>query len=78
MNRRIYQDCEFEFELLNGLAIEKLVVCEEIETQNIITVHLKIEKGKWYQYFLDAGMGFFETWNEFDEIENDETYRYVR
>ncbi len=62
--------------------IEKIVVCEEIKTRDVITVRIKIKNGNWYQYFLDAGIGFFESWNELDEIDDekyadlDKTYEF--
>ncbi len=69
---RIFQGCEFEITQFNGLKIEKLTVCEKIK----ITVCIKIENKEW-QYFLDAGLGFFEIWNELVDMEDDDEYKYL-
>ncbi|WP_298321224.1 hypothetical protein [uncultured Aquimarina sp.] len=67
---RLYQDSEFEFNEFNGLKIEKLFVCENPETKEPILIYIKVENRNWHQFFLDAGIGFWENWDEID-IEDD-------
>ncbi len=74
---RVFQDREFEIDKLNGLKIDKLIICEKIKTKSVIAVYMEIENKEKYQYFLDAGLGFFESWNESDEMEDDKEYKYL-
>jgi hypothetical protein len=72
---RLFQDREFEFAEFNGLKIERLIVCENPETSEPILVYIKMENKNWHQYFLDAGIGFWENW---DEIEiDDDSYNFI-
>ncbi|MDR6764106.1 hypothetical protein J2Y38_004335 [Flavobacterium sp. 2755] len=52
----------------------KLIVCEEPETQEPIVIYIKVENNNWHQYFLDAGLGFWQNW---DEIDDDDDYNYI-
>lgn len=72
---RLYQDSEFEFNEFNGLKIEKLLVCENPETKEPILIYIKVENRNWHQFFLDAGIGFCENWDEID-IEDD-SYDFI-
>ncbi|WP_430413180.1 hypothetical protein [Kordia sp.] len=72
---RLYQDSEFEFNEFNGLKIEKLIVCENPETKEPILIYIKVENRNWHQFFLDAGIGFWENWDEID-IEDD-SYDFI-
>jgi hypothetical protein len=73
---RIFQDDNFVFTEFNGLKLQKVVVCENPETNEPILVYLKVENNYWHKYFLDAGIGFWETWNEID-IDSDDGYNYI-
>jgi len=71
----IFQDTNFVFKEFDGIKLEQLVVCEEPETNEPITIYLKVENNNWHQYFLDAGLGFWQNWNEIDyDFDN---YNYV-
>jgi len=72
---RLYQDSDFEFNEFNGLKIEKLFVCENPETKEPILIYIKVENRNWHQFFLDAGIGFWENWDEID-IEDD-SYNFI-
>lgn len=71
---RLYQDNAFVVQELNGLKIEQIVVCQEINKEEPIIVYLKVEGKNWHQFFLDAGIGFWESWETF---EKDEDYTYL-
>jgi len=73
---RLYQDSEFIFDEFNGLKIERLIVCENTKAESIL-VYLKVENRNWHQYFLDAGIGFWENWDELDDIKDDELFKYI-
>ncbi|MDB2539183.1 hypothetical protein N9X23_02320 [Flavobacteriales bacterium] len=72
---RLYQDSEFEFDEFNGLKIEQLIVCENPETKEPILIYLKVENRNWHQFFLDAGYGFWENWDEIDT--EDDSYNFI-
>lgn len=78
---RIFQDSQFDFIEFNGLRIEKLIVCQDTDSKEPILIYIKMENRNWHQYFLDAGIGFWENWDDID-IEDDSydfidfTYRY--
>ncbi|MDH7447822.1 hypothetical protein [Aquimarina sp. 2201CG14-23] len=72
---RLYQDSHFEFNEFNGLKIEKLIVCENPETKEPIIIHIKVKNRNWHQYFLDAGYGFWENWDEIDT--EDDSYHFI-
>jgi len=72
---RLYQDSEFEFDEFNGLKIEKLIVCENPETREPILIYIKVENRNWHQFFLDAGIGFWENWDEIDT--DDDSYNFI-
>ncbi len=76
---RLYQHHEFVFDELDGLKIEQLVVCKDGESNNeVIQVFLKMENRNWHNYFLDAGIGFWENWDTPPPIEeSDEDTLYV-
>ena len=70
----IFQDNNFIFAEFDGLKLLKLVVCEQPETKEPVVIFIKVENNNWHQYFLDAGLGFWQSWNE---IDYDEYYNYV-
>jgi hypothetical protein len=72
---RLFQDSEFEFNEFNGLKVERLIVCESPETKEPMIVYIKVETRNWHQYFLDAGIGFWETWDEIDF--KDDSYDFI-
>lgn len=73
---RIYQDSEFSFEEFNELRVEQIIVCENRKAEPII-VYLKVENRNWHQYFLDAGIGFWENWDELIDVEDDVDYKHI-
>ncbi|MFK7937235.1 MAG: hypothetical protein AB8G22_27215 [Saprospiraceae bacterium] len=75
---RIHQDPTFVFSEFDGLKIQQLVVSQNRETKEPIIVFIKVEGKNWHQYFLDAGMGFWEDWDiAIVEDESDESYEYL-
>ena len=72
---RLYQSNNFIFEEFNSLKIEKTFICENPETKSVIIVYVKVENNGWHQFFLDAGYGFWEDWEEIDL--SDENYNYI-
>ncbi len=74
---RLHQDSEFVFDEFNGLKIERLILCENAKTSEPILIYLKVENRNWHQYFLDAGIGFWENWDELGDVEDDENFRYI-
>lgn len=72
----IFQDNNFVFTEFNGLKLLELVVCEIPETKEPLIVYIKIENHNFYQYFLDAGIGFWQNWNIIDKDEDD-SYNYI-
>jgi len=66
---RLYQNRDFEITHLNGLQIDKFIVCYDTdEIEKILAIYLKIKSQKWQHLFLDAGLGF---WEELEEIDVD-------
>ncbi len=75
---RLYQDSEFEFKAFNGLKLEQLIVLEDCISEEAILVYLKVENNNWHQYFLDAGIGFWESWDELIDFEDeDDETKYI-
>jgi hypothetical protein len=70
----LYQDNNFVFTEFNDLKLEKIVVCENPETKEPLIVYIKVQNKNWHQYFLDAGIGFWQNW---DEIDTDDEYNYI-
>jgi hypothetical protein len=70
-----YSYNEFVFTDFNGLPVEKLIVCENPITKEPILVYLKVQRNNWYQFFLDSGLGFWQSLDE-SEIETDDEYNY--
>ncbi|WP_299685835.1 hypothetical protein [uncultured Dokdonia sp.] len=73
---RLYQESEFVFDEFNGLKIEQLIVCENHKSEPIL-IYIKVRNRNWHQYFLDAGIGFWENWDNLEDIEDDEQFKYV-
>lgn len=79
LEKEFYFLRNFVIEHLENLQIEKIIVCEELKTGNVIYVYLKVFGKNWQKYFLDAGAGFWEdaktsNYNELDDIEADESF----
>ena len=75
---RIFQEDDFIFTEFDGLKLQKIVVCENPESKELVIVYLKVENHNWHQYFLDVGIGFWEDWNTIDlEIEEDDSFNYI-
>lgn len=73
---RLYQESEFIFEEFNGLILEKIIVCENSESEPIL-VYIKVENRNWHQYFLDAGIGFWENWDELIDVDDDGEFKHI-
>lgn len=63
---RLVNAPEFELDELCGKSIQDLVGCTESDNDCAIEMlFLRIsEDGIWHRLFLDAGIGFWETWTE--------------
>ncbi len=72
---RMFQDYEFVFTEFDGLRLERLVVCENRETRNCVLAYIKVENHNWQQFFLDAGIGFWEEWDDI-ELDDDPTFQH--
>ena len=69
----------FEIKDFVNSKIEKIVVCENLKTKNVVFVFLKVKNWNWQKYFLDAGAGFWvdtekSDYNDLDDIEDDENF----
>ncbi len=76
----LFQDNNFEFYDFDGLKLEKLITCENPETKEVVIVYIKVETKEWHQFFLDAGYGFCQNYEDIDptnETNNDDGYNYV-
>ena len=73
---RLFQKAEFVFDEFNGLKVEQLIVCENTKSEPIL-IYLKVKNRNWHQYFLDAGIGFWENWGELKDVEDDDEFRYI-
>lgn len=74
----LFQDNAFVYDACDGLVIEELLTFESIVDQDIVLVYIKIQDHNWQQYFLDAGIGFWQNYeniNPWDEV--DENYRLI-
>ena len=69
LEKEFYFLRNFEIQYLQNLEIEKLIVCENIETNSVIFVYLKTANNNWQKYFLDGGAGFWED-TEIIDFEN--------
>jgi len=63
---RLVNDHSFTCDSLKGMIVERLFAFyEEDNSDNIYMIVLKLqEKELWQRFFLDAGLGFWEEWNE--------------
>lgn len=71
----------FEMEGFVNLKIEKIIVCKNLKTKDIVFVYLKVKNRNWQKYFLDAGAGFWEdteksNYTDLDDIEDDENFEF--
>jgi hypothetical protein len=76
----IFQDNTFEFNDFDGLKLEKLITCENPETKEVVIVYIKVETKEWHQFFLDAGYGFWQNYEDIDptdEANSDDEYNYI-
>ncbi|MBW1296327.1 hypothetical protein [Aquimarina litoralis] len=73
---RLYQESAFIFDEFNGLKLEQLIVCENSKLEPIL-VYIKVKNRNWHQYFLDAGIGFWENWDELIDVEDDEEFKHL-
>ncbi len=69
----LFQDNDFEFNGFNGLKLEKLISCENPETNENLLVYIKVENKEWHQFFLDAGCGFWQNYEDIDPAADDAT-----
>ena len=73
---RLYQESEFTFDEFNGLKVEQIIVCENSESEPIL-VYIKVENRNWHQYFLDAGIGFWENWDDLIDVDDDGEFKHI-
>lgn len=74
----LFQDYTFVYTACNGLVIEEVLTLESIVDQDVVLVYIKMQDQNWQQYFLDAGIGFWQNYeniNPWDEV--DENYRLI-
>lgn len=69
LEKEFYLLRNFVIEDFLNLTIEKIIVCEDFKTKNVIFIYLKIYENNWQKYYLDAGAGFWED-TETKEYEN--------
>lgn len=77
---RIRQSRNFTFPDFNGLKLEALIGDTDTTTREPIIIFIKAEGHSWHQYFLDAGLGFWENWekeNIEEEIEPEDWLNYT-
>lgn len=75
----LFQDNSFEFTDFDGLKLETLITCENPETNDVIIVYIKVRNREWHQFFLDAGYGFWQNYEDIDptsEAKNDKVCNY--
>lgn len=76
----LFQDNTFEFYDFDGLKLERLVSCEDPKTKEVVIVYIKVENKEWHQFFLDAGCGFWQNYEDIDptnEANNNDGYNYT-
>lgn len=72
---RIHQDENFTVNGFSGKQLEQLIALEHIDQPgNPIIVYIKAEDNGWQQFFLDAGIGF---WEHTDTIDEDHEAEFV-
>ena len=74
---RLFQDTDFEVEGFEKKKLEGLigVLDREASERGPILVYIKVEDNPWQQFFLDAGIGFWENWGEIDI--DDPSFLYI-
>ena len=74
---RLFQDTDFEVEGFQNKKLEGLigVLDREAPERGPILVYIKAEDQAWQQFFLDAGIGFWENWGEIDL--DDPSFLYI-
>ena len=55
---RLFQDYNFTFSGLNGLKLDKLVICADPETKKPIVVYIQVETNGWYKFFIEEHFNF--------------------
>lgn len=70
--RRLVNGHSFNCSSLKDMTVEKFFAFyEEGNSDNIYMIILKLqEKELWQRFFLDAGLGFWEEWNEESVMED--------
>ncbi|MBF7091183.1 hypothetical protein IUY40_06490 [Flavobacterium sp. ALJ2] len=68
---RIYQDDHFVVSDFSDVILEGLVGMEDEEDGRPVIVFIKIKGKNWHRFFLDAGYGFWENWEE-EELDKEE------
>jgi hypothetical protein len=71
---RIFQDRTFVFDACNGQQLQHCIACINPENNNVVVVYVQTATGFWFQFFLDAGIGFLECYGAPEE---DGEYRFV-
>lgn len=76
----LFQDNRFEFTDLNGLQLEKLISCEDQQSNDVIMVYIKVKNKEWHQFFLDVGYCFWQNYEDIDPTDEqniEQEYTYV-
>ena len=74
VEKQFYWLRNFTCEELAGLKLEKILVCKDLKTKDVIYIYLKILNNFWHKFFIDAGVGFWENTEicEYAKLEEDE------
>ncbi len=70
---RIYQDTDFVVSDFSNVLLEGLLGMEDLEDREPLLVFIKIKDKNWNRFFLDAGTGFWENWQE-TEVDQSEAH----
>ena len=76
----LYQNNSFIVTELDGLELEKLIICQDPKTKCVIIVFIKVENKEWHQFFLDAGYGFWQNYDGIDPTDQtkcDDEFNYI-
>jgi hypothetical protein len=78
LEKQFYWLRNFTCDELVGLKLEKILVCEDLKTKNVIYIYLKILDDFWQKFSLSAGAGFWENTEicEYAKLEEDENDEY--
>lgn len=74
---RVFQDENFEIPWLSSAVLEELISLEDPSqgSREPIIVFIKVRGQQWQQFFLDAGIGIWEHWGDFEKEEDESWYQ---